>query len=107
MLSPDYTVAVALPTLAVVRGGSAIQTITVTSGGGFASSVRLSVGGLAKGVTYSLSRNPVTPPANGQSTVTLTLRAASTMTWTGGLNIKIKGTSGTSVRTTTFRLTVK
>jgi hypothetical protein len=107
MLSPDYTVAAAMPTLTVVRGGSAVQTITVTSGGGFASSVRLSVGGLAKGMTYSLSNNPVTPPADGQSTVILTLRAASTMTWTGGLNIKIKGTSGTSVRTTTFRLTVQ
>jgi acid phosphatase type 7 len=107
MLSPDYTVAVAMPTLTVVRGGSSTQTVTITSGGGFASSVRLSVGGLASGVTYSLSRNPVTPPANGQTTVTLTLRASATMTFTGGLNIKVKGTSGTSVRTTMFRLTVK
>jgi hypothetical protein len=107
MLSPDFTVGVSTSSLTVVRGGSTTQTITVTSGGGFASSVRLSVSGLPSGMTYSIAPNPVTAPVNGQVKSTLTLRAASTMTWAGTLTIKVKGLAGTLSRTTTFRLTVQ
>jgi hypothetical protein len=105
-LTPDFTVSVETSPLTLVRGGSASQPVSVTSGGGFASPVKLSVSGLPSGTSYAFSPNPVTPPADGTIGSTLTLRALST-TWTGTRSIKVRGTSGTSTRTTTFRLTIK
>jgi acid phosphatase type 7 len=105
-LSPDFTVSVATSPLVVVRGGSVTQAVTVSSGGGFTSPVRLTVSGLPAGTSYSVSPNPVTPSANGQANATLTLRATTT-TYTGTLTIKVKGTSDSTVRTTDFRLTFR
>jgi hypothetical protein len=105
-LSPDFSVSVATSPLVVVRGGSVTQPVTVSSGGGFSSSVRLTVSGLPAGTSYSVSPNPAVPSSNGQANATLTLRATST-TYTGTLTIKVKGTSGSTVRTTDFRLTFR
>ena len=105
-LSPDFTVSVATSPLTLTRGGSVTQAVTVSSGGGFSSSVRLTVSGLPSGTSYIFSPNPVTPSANGQANANLTLRA-STTSFTGTLTIKVKGTSGSTVRTTDFRLTIR
>jgi acid phosphatase type 7 len=105
-LSPDFTVAAATSPLTLLRGGTVTQTVTVSSGGGFNSSVRMTLSGLPSGTSYSFSPNPVTPTTNGQATTTLTLRAPTTK-FTGTLTIKVKGTSGTTVRTTDFRLTIR
>ena len=105
-LSPDFTVGVATSPLVLTRGGTVTQSVTVSSGGGFSASVRLTVSGLPSGTSYSVSPNPVTPAANGQATTTLTLRAPTT-NYTGTLTIKLKGTSGSTARTTDFRLTIR
>jgi hypothetical protein len=105
-VSPDFTVAVATSPLTLTRGGTVSQAVTVSSGGGFNSSVRLTLSGLPSGTSYSFSPNPVTPSANGQADATLTLRAPAT-SFTGTLTIKVKGTSGSTVRTTDFRLTIR
>lgn len=104
-LVSDFTVATAA-TATLALGGSTTQAVSVASVGGFAASVKLAVSGLPSGTSYTFSPNPVTPPANGKVGATLTLRALTT-TWTGTLSIKVKGTSGTSTRTTTFRLTLR
>jgi hypothetical protein len=105
-LSPDFTVGVATSPLVLTRGGTVTQAVTVSSGGGFSASVRLTLSGLPSGTSYSVLPNPVTPAANGQATTTLTLRAPTT-NYTGTLTIKLRGTSGSTARTTDFRLTIR
>ena len=105
-LSPDFTVAAATSPLTLLRGGTVTQAVTVSSGGGFNASVRMTLSGLPSGTSYSFSPSTVTPPANGQAATTLTLRAPTTK-FTGTLTIKVKGTSGTTLRTTDFRLVIR
>jgi hypothetical protein len=105
-LFPDFGVGAATSPLTLVRRANVTQPVTVSSGGGFASPVRLSLSGLPSGTSYSFSPNPVTPAANGQAVTTLTLRAPTT-NYTGTLTIKVKGTAGTVLRTTTFRLVIR
>jgi leucyl aminopeptidase len=56
-------------------------------------------------VTAAFSTNPVTPPANGSATSTLTLTASSTAT-TGAATVTITGTSGSLSHTATIALTI-
>ncbi|MFL6593515.1 MAG: hypothetical protein ACJ8GK_12530, partial [Luteimonas sp.] len=105
-LSPDFTVAVATSPLTLTHGSSVTQAVSVSSGGGFSAPVRLTLGGLPSGTSYSFSPNPVAPSANGKIDTTLTVRAPTT-TYTGTQTNKAKGTSGSTVRTTDFRLIVK
>jgi hypothetical protein len=105
-LAPDFTVATTAATT-LVRGSSVTQPVSIASVGGFASSVKLTLSGLPSGTSYSFAPSTTTPPANGTIGSTLTLKAASSSFYTGSLSLKVKGTSGTSTRTTTVRLTVK
>src|SRR5205085_12692705 len=57
------------------------------------------------GVTAAFSPNPVTPPANGSVTSTLTFTATSTAS-TGTYTVTVTGTSGTLVQNTSITLTV-
>jgi len=104
-LARDFTVAT-VATATLTRGGTTTVSVTVSSVGDFASSVKLTLSGMPGGTNSTFTPSSVTPPANGKVTSTLTLRAPTT-TYTGTLTIKVKGTAGTSTRTTTFRLTVK
>jgi 3',5'-cyclic AMP phosphodiesterase CpdA len=102
---PDFNVTTtASSTLAL--GGSTTKPVSVNSVGGFASSVKLALSGMPNGTRYTFSPSTLTPDANGTIATTLTLRAGTT-TYTGSLSVKVKATSGTTTRTTTFRLTVK
>ena len=83
-----------------------LQPVTVSAAGGFGASVRLTLSGLPSGTSYSFSPNPVMPTADTPAKTTLTLRAPTT-NFTGTLTIKVKGASGTTLRTTDFRLTIK
>jgi hypothetical protein len=87
------------------QGTNATSTITVTSQNGFNSATTLSASGLPSGVTAAFSTNPVTPPANGSATSTLTFTASSTAA-TGTSTVTVTGTSGTLTQTTTVALTV-
>jgi hypothetical protein len=75
---------------------SKTSTITITSINNFNSQVSLSgswIGTVPSGVTYSFSKNPVTPPSNGQDTSTLTITVSSAA-GTGTFTLRISGTSG-------------
>jgi len=103
--TPGFTVSAAPNAVNVNQGGNASSTITVTSQNGFNSPTTLSFSPLPSGVTAAFSTNPVTPPANGTATSTLTFTASATAT-TGTTNITVTGTSGSLVQTTTIALTV-
>src|ERR1019366_2766209 len=69
----NFTLTASPKTLTVLLGSSGTSTITITSQNGFSSATTLSATGLPSGVTAAFSTNPVTPPANGTATSTLTL----------------------------------
>jgi hypothetical protein len=100
-----YAVSASPSALGVQQGNKATSTITVTSQNGFNSATTLTVSGLPSGVTAAFSTNPVTPPANGSATSTLTFTASSTAT-TGTSTVTVTGTSGTTTHTTTIALTI-
>jgi hypothetical protein len=103
--TPGFTVSASPNAVNVSQGGNASSTITVASQNGFNSATTLSLSALPSGVTAAFSANPVTPPANGTATSTLTFTASATAT-TGTTNITVTGTSGSLVQTTTIALTV-
>jgi len=103
--APGFTVSASPSAVSVTRGSTANNTITVTSQNGFNSATTLSASGLPAGVTAAFSTNPVTPPANGRATSTLTFTASSTAT-TGTSTVTVTGTSGSTTHTTTIALTV-
>ncbi len=103
--TPGFTVSASPNAVNVSQAGNASSTITVASQNGFNSATTLSLSALPSGVTAAFSSNPVTPPANGTATSTLTFTASATAT-TGTTNITVTGTSGSLVQTTTIALTV-
>jgi hypothetical protein len=103
--TPGFSVSASPSSVSVQQGTNASSTVTVTSQNGFNSATTLSASGLPSGVTAAFSTNPVTPPANGSTTSTLTFTASSTAT-SGTSTVTITGTSGTTTRTTTISLTV-
>ena len=103
--TPSFTVSASPSAVSVTQGSTANSTITVTSQNGFNSATTLSVSGLPTGVTAAFSPNPVTPPANGSVTSTLTFTASTTAT-TGTSTVTVTGTSGTTTASTTISLTV-
>jgi kumamolisin len=103
--TPNFSVSASPASLTVTQGSSGTSTITVTSTGGFNSATTLSASGLPSGVTATFSTNPVTPPANGSATSTLTLTASSSAT-VGAATVTITGTSGSTTHSTTIALTV-
>src|SRR5437870_7992363 len=103
--TPDYTIGASPSSLTITQGGNGTSTITVTSLNGFNAATSLSASGLPSGVTAAFSPNPVTPPANGSVTSTLTFTASSTAT-TGTSTVTVTGTSGSITQSTTITLTV-
>jgi kumamolisin len=103
--TPAFSVSASPASVTVTQGSSGTSTITVTSTGGFNSATTLSASGLPSGVTAAFSTNPVTPPANGSATSTLTLTASSSAT-VGTATVTITGTSGSTSHSTTIALTV-
>jgi hypothetical protein len=103
--TPDFTIGAAPNSLTITQGSNGTSTITITSLNGFNSATTLSATGLPSGVTAAFSTNPVTPPANGSATSTLTLTASSSAT-TGAATVTITGVSGSTTHSTTIALTV-
>jgi subtilase family serine protease len=103
--TPNFTVAASPTSVTVTQGASGTSTITITSTGGFNSATTLTASGLPSGVTAAFSTNPVTPPANGSATSTLTLTASSSAT-VGTATVTITGTSGSTTHSATIALTI-
>ncbi len=103
--TPNFTIGASPSTLTVTQGANGTSTITITSQNSFSSATTLSATGLPTGVTAAFSTNPVTPPANGSVTSTLTLTASATATL-GAATVTVTGTSGSLTHSATIALTV-
>src|ERR1700716_440777 len=103
--TPDFTIGASPSSLTLAQCSSGTGTITITSLNSFTSATPLSASGLPGGVTAAFSTNPVTPPANGSATSSLTLTASGTAT-TGNATVTVTGTSGALTHSTTIALTV-
>jgi len=103
--TPDFTVSVSPSSAQIGRGRSGNFTITITSIGGFASSVSLTLSGQPTDVTGTFTPSSVTPPSGGSATSTLAVSAGTTAT-PGSYSLTITGTSGSLSHQTTIALTV-
>jgi len=91
--TPNFTLSLSPSSFTIDDNGSVSTTLTVTSVGGFHSAVTLSVNEFPTDVSATASANPVTPPKNGSTTVTITW-SASRRAPTGTTTIELIGTSG-------------
>lgn len=103
--TPNFTLSLSPSSFTVDDSGSVSTTLTITSVGGFHSAVSLSVNEFPSGVSATASANPVTPPANGSSKVTITW-SASRRAPTGTTTIELIGTSGSLTNETPVKITV-
>jgi kumamolisin len=91
--SPNFTLSLVPNSFTIDDNGSVSTTLTITSVGGFHSAVTLSVNEFPTDVSATASSNPVTPPKNGSTTVTL-IWSATRRAPTGTTTIELIGTSG-------------
>jgi subtilase family serine protease len=101
----NFTLSLSPSSFTIDERGSVSTTLTVTSVNGFKSAVSLSVNEFPSGVSATASANPVTPPANGSTTVTLTW-SASRRAPTGTTTIELIGTSGSLTNQIPVTITV-
>ena len=101
----NFTLSLSPSSFTIDDGGRASTTLTVTSVNGFNSAVELSVNEFPSGVSATASENPVTPPANGSATVTITW-SASRRAPTGTTTIELIGTSGSLSNSIPVTITV-
>jgi Phosphoesterase family/Bacterial Ig domain len=101
--TPDFSLAASPAALSVTQGNSGATTISTGVGGGFSSTISLSVSGLPAGVTTSFSPASIAAPGSGSST--LTFSSSSTAT-TGTSNVTVTASGGGTSHTTTVALTV-
>jgi subtilase family serine protease len=103
--TPNFTLSLSPSAFTIDDSGRVSTTLTVTSVGGFHSAVSLSVNEFPSGVSATASANPVTPPANGSTTVTITW-SASRRAPTGTTTIELIGTSGSLTNEIPVTITV-
>ena len=101
---PDFSISASPSSLTIHRTGSGSVTITVTSLNGFSGSVSLSATSVT-GVTETFSTNPISVPANGSATATLTFQGSSGDS-RGTFTVTVTGTSGSLSHSTTITLTI-
>ncbi len=104
--SPDFTLGATPSTQTVTQGGATSYTATVTSVNGFSSATTLSVSGLPSGAGASFAPNPVTPPAGGSASSTLSVTTAAG-TPAGTYTLTLTGTSGALAHSTSVSLVVQ
>jgi subtilase family serine protease len=101
----NFTLSLSPSSFTIDERGTVSTTLTVTSVNGFNSAVDLSVNEFPSGVSATASANPVTPPANGSVTVTITW-SATRRAPTGTTTIDLIGTSGSLTNETPVSITV-
>ena len=105
VVSPkDFTIEVAPSNEDIQPGTSATATVTVTSFGGFSSSVQLTANA-PSGVSLSLSPNSITEMSGGAATATATISVSSSAS-SGTYPIVITGSSGELTHSTSFTIVV-
>jgi len=100
---PDFSLSANPASVALTQGNAGNSTITVSSVGGFSSSVALTVSGCPANTTCTLNPASVTPAANGSAPSTLTIATTAT-TPAGTYTLTINGNG--SGHSTTVSLAV-
>jgi len=103
--TPDFTMSVSPSSAQIGRGRLGNFTITITSTGGFASAVSLTLSGQPTDVTGAFNPVSVVPPSGGSATSTLALSVGATAT-PGTYTLTITGTSGSLSHQATIAVTV-
>lgn len=98
--TPSFAVAVAPTSLSVPRWGTGSATVSLSSSGGFAGDVALSVSGLPSGASATLS--PSTISTSGSAQLSISAGAARR----GYYTVTVRAASGGVARTATFTLRV-
>ncbi len=101
----NFTLSLSPSSFTIDDSGNVSTTLTITSVGGFHSAVTLSVNEFPTDVSATASANPVTPPANGSSKVTITW-SATRRAPTGTTTIELIGTSGSITNEIPVTITV-
>jgi len=101
--APTFTVSASPSSLSVMQETQGTSTITVTVSGGFNNSVSLAASGVPSGTTVSF--NPVTLPAPGSGSSTMTITVGTTPE--GTYPITVTATGGGIHQTATVNLTVE
>lgn len=96
---PSYSLTASPSSLSIKEGSSASSTIRVNAINGFAGAVNLSISGLPKGVTATISPNPATT----MSSITFTVGNKANL---GTTPITVTGKSGSIIQTAMITLTV-
>jgi hypothetical protein len=97
--APNFTLAFLPATVSVLRGSTAVGTVTLTAQNGFKGAVSLTTSGLPKGVTVSYGALS----ASGTSLATFTASSAATA---GSSSVVLNGVSGALTNSVPFTLTV-
>ncbi len=98
----NFSISASPTAITITRGTSGQVVVTLTPSGGFVGVTTFSVTGLPSKITGKF--NPPSVTSSGSTTLTLTVASTATI---GSLTIKITGTSGTIVHTTSVTLTVQ
>jgi kumamolisin len=99
--SSGFSLSASPATLSVAQGNSGNSTITITTTGGFNSSITLSASGQPNGVSVAFNPNPITGAGNSMMTMNVSSSASP-----GTYSITVTGTAGNTTSTTTVSLTV-
>lgn len=103
--APSFSIP-AQPTTTVGIGTTSTTYISVSSLFGFSGNVTLSVSGLPKGVSASISPNPLSfSPGQAQANTVLTLTASSAAT-AGQASLTVTGTSGKTTASATLPIAI-
>jgi uncharacterized membrane protein len=100
---PSLSAAASATSLSIVRGASAVLTLTTVTTGGFDSAASVAVSGLPGGVGATLSAGSIASPGAGK--VSITLSASNTATL-GTAKITITASGGGLVSTVPVTLTI-
>ncbi len=99
--TPSYTLALSSSSLSVVKGASAVVTLTIVPSNGFSGTVALSLEGAPSGVTV----DPASVAVSGTTTQNLTI-SATAATPAGSYDVKVKGASGSISKTADLSLAI-
>jgi len=95
-IAPGFAVSTSAQSLAANAGGNTTFTSTVTSIDGFSGAINLSCEGLPTGATCQFTQNPVTVPANGSVSTTLTV-VVPAGTVPGSYSLRVVGSGSVSL----------
>jgi hypothetical protein len=101
---PDFMLP-AIDPLQIVVKGSASTTATVTSVAGFSGLVTLAASGVPSGFTVSFGTNPVSVPADGSASSSLSVNLSPSVK-AGTYSFDVSGTSGSVTHSITVNVTV-